>query len=184
MSTIEIRQATMADRDAIVRVFRDSFIPITQDCFPGIDISPFTIEAFTPLWEELMSDPNNGIFVAVDDAHIVGVVALAPTRNPRVLELEKLFIDPSHQGRKIGPALVEQAINYAQEMGCSSLVLSTWEASKPSQKLYESMGFVRTGERSQSQYNGIPAENQTTLRYMLALQPARDPTPPPVHRFY
>ncbi len=167
---MEIRQATKHDLDAIVRVFRDSFIPITQACFPDIDVSPFTIEAFTPLWEELTLDPKNGVFVAVNDTEIVGVLALTPTQNPKVLELEKLFVDPAHQRRRIGPALVEQAIAYAQENGYSTLRLSTWEASKPSQKLYESMGFTPTGERSQSRYNGIPLEDQTTLRYSLAIQ--------------
>jgi ribosomal protein S18 acetylase RimI-like enzyme len=64
---------------------------------------------------------------------------------PDELFLVRLALLPDWQGRGIGSALVRMLIDRARELE-SALVLHVFKTNTRAAQLYESLGFVRTGE--------------------------------------
>ena len=61
----------------------------------------------------------------------------------------RLMIDKNHQGRGFGRAAVVEAIRRMRERpDCREIALSVAPQNTAAQKLYESLGFVKTGELS------------------------------------
>ena len=61
----------------------------------------------------------------------------------------RLMIDKNHQGRGYGRAALVEAIRRMRERpDCREIVLSIDPGNMAAQKLYESLGFVKTGELS------------------------------------
>ena len=61
----------------------------------------------------------------------------------------RLMVDKAHQGRGYGrAALVEVIRRLRAEPGCRQIALSVNPENLPARRLYESLGFVKTGEVS------------------------------------
>lgn len=58
------------------------------------------------------------------------------------MELIKLGVEPSRQGRGYGRRLIQHAIDEARAMGVRRLYLESNRALVPALRLYESMGFT------------------------------------------
>jgi ribosomal protein S18 acetylase RimI-like enzyme len=116
-----------------VRCNRDGFI---QDLsFHGCLITK------TLLWREKGGD----MLVAYDGGELVGMGALAPDDDGRV-ELCKLHVNASCQGRGIGRRVVQSLIALAAERGFPEMKLHVTKTQGPAIRLYQSLGFRFTGE--------------------------------------
>lgn len=84
----------------------------------------------------------DGVFVAEDaSCGVVGYVTtrLNPTSN--VGWIPNLAVDPVHQGKGLGRALLEQAIAFLRESGMAVAKIETLEQNPIGQSLYPSLGF-------------------------------------------
>ena len=63
-------------------------------------------------------------------------------------EIKRMRIDPAHQRRGHGRALVERLLDAARERGLRTVVLDTTSEQVGARRLYESMGFAATGTRT------------------------------------
>lgn len=79
----------------------------------------------------------------------------AEISRPGEAEFRMLAVDPAVQGRGIGRALVQACLMRASAAGADATVISTTPRMVTAQRLYESMGFVRTPERDWSPRPGI-----------------------------
>ena len=62
-------------------------------------------------------------------------------------ELVRLMVDAGQQGRGFGRATVVAAVELIRERhGCREIILGVTEGNKVAERLYESVGFHRTGE--------------------------------------
>jgi GNAT superfamily N-acetyltransferase len=83
----------------------------------------------------------------VGDA-IVGHVQITDARAPAEAELKNMAVEPSHQRRGVGRALVAAAIELLREEGRSSLVVATAAADIGNLRFYQRLGFrMRSIER-------------------------------------
>src|SRR4029079_2987669 len=82
---------------------------------------------------------------------IVGYVAVGrATRlesNRDVADIRGLAVAPNHQGRGLGRALVEAALNAARGRGARKVTLRVLGPNTAARALYESCGFVVEGVR-------------------------------------
>lgn len=107
--------------------------------------------AFPPFWrldrrglrEALTATPVSRFRVAEVD----GVAGYAVAG--RSLErgyLQRLAVDPTHQGHGLGAALVLDALGWLQRRGATSALVNTQEANAAALALYERLGFHRQPE--------------------------------------
>ena len=84
------------------------------------------------------------------------IIVVPPTSNARVLakanecEMHLLGVKSAFRGLGIGRRLVEQSLAYANTNDWSKMILWTQQTMFAAQKLYESCGFIRTGELSRN----------------------------------
>ncbi len=88
------------------------------------------------------------LFVAEAADRVVGFIEVGlrshadgcDTRRP-VGFIEGWYVEPEHQHRGIGRALVRTAEDWARSEGCHELASDTWIDNEPSQRAHEALGF-------------------------------------------
>lgn len=84
---------------------------------------------------------NQGIFVWVEDARIVGFSAA----DPRNGNIWALFVEEAYEGRGIGRALFARACDALDAAGCPRIWLTTWPGTR-AERFYRAAGWHMTGE--------------------------------------
>jgi RimJ/RimL family protein N-acetyltransferase len=94
--------------------------------------------------------PNAAVFVAEDDGDIVGRLSVARDQHPASRHVADLglIVAATHRRRGIGTALLDAALEWAQESGVRKLELHVFPWNEAAIALYERFGFVREGYRS------------------------------------
>lgn len=88
------------------------------------------------------------VLVALEGDEIVGHLQLTDTADPSEAEVKNTAVDPGHQRRGIGRALMEAAIGLAREEGRSRVVVATAAAGIGNLRFYQRLGFrIRSVER-------------------------------------
>jgi ribosomal protein S18 acetylase RimI-like enzyme len=65
--------------------------------------------------------------------------------NPRQAHLFQMWVAPEFRRSGAARMLLERAVNWTREQGCTELLLSVTEGNSGARALYESAGFVATG---------------------------------------
>lgn len=107
--------------------------------------------AFEPLWcnsfEALQKAYSQAIHATIAETAEGLVGYQLSTENPLGAHLARLAVRPEAQGQGLGAALVSDLIDYTKKRGKIRITLNTQGNNQSSQKLYERLGFVRTGEQ-------------------------------------
>ena len=88
---------------------------------------------------------NGDVWVAEVDGALVGVVALAAMEEPSLVDLDKLFVEPTHMRSGAGRALMVFAIEEARRRGYARMAIL---ADPNAAKFYEQMGAVYLCEKA------------------------------------
>ena len=92
-------------------------------------------------------EPAFNVQAVYDGEEMVGFVMYGWDEEEGCHCLGRLMIDRNHQGKGYGRAATEAVIERLRaEPGCKQIMLSVNPANTNAQALYESLGFVRTGE--------------------------------------
>jgi N-acetylglutamate synthase-like GNAT family acetyltransferase len=102
-------------------------------------LEPADEEVLTAPWARIVV-PGGQIFVALRGPKVVGTCALI-LHQPGVLELAKLAVAPSAQGRGLGRRLVEVCLADARQSGATRVMLVSNSRLVRAVALYEAMGF-------------------------------------------
>jgi GNAT superfamily N-acetyltransferase len=102
-----------------------------------------------PVLERDLDDPAaayDAAWVVVAEGEVVGSVAMRRTAEGEA-ELKRMYVRPAWRGRHIGRRLLETALDWAREHGVRTVRLDTAERMVAARRLYEAVGFSRTGSR-------------------------------------
>ena len=122
-------------------------------------------------------------WVAVDD-HDTPVGYVIVDMVDGCAHVEQLSVDPAHQGRGIGRALIDRVRRWAQEQGAAALTLTTFADVPWNAPLYEHLGFRRLNEaeigpglrtvRDEETAHGLDPDQRVCMRAELSDGPAQD----------
>jgi len=96
--------------------------------------------------EQRYAGDAGGFWVARLDGRVVGSVGVERLADGRA-ELHRLYLDASLRGRGVGRALVEAVLDWCRAAGIPRLTLWSDTRFDRAHRLYEGMGFKKTGER-------------------------------------
>lgn len=99
-------------------------------------------------------DKGGSIFLAQIDGAIVGTAAMVPLEEG-IYELSKMSVDETLQGRGVGRALLNAAIEWTRQQKAREVVLETNTILKPAIHLYESVGFESFEDEHLSNYSRV-----------------------------
>jgi len=89
-----------------------------------------------------------GYRVAQEDAWVVGLAGTGRAHDtPDRCELFALYVDPRHQRRGVGRALLADAVAQARDAGAHWLQVAVMPGNTRAVAFYEAMVFTRCGER-------------------------------------
>jgi ribosomal protein S18 acetylase RimI-like enzyme len=139
--TVTLRDAGIADRDDLQRIFRSASLSNRND---------WELLREHPEWLELPTDDlaAGRTRVAVDDGGtVVGFASYAVVEG--VAELTDLFVDPGSMRRGVGTALVEDLVARLGFLGYGALEVT---ANPHALAFYERTGFVEVGAAATAGY--------------------------------
>jgi GNAT superfamily N-acetyltransferase len=141
VSAIVIREAVATDIPAMLQLYAQ----------PGYDDGQMLpVADARRQFEKAAQYPFYKFFVAIDDVAIVGTYAILVMDNighmgtPSAL-VESVAVDPLAQGRGIGQAMMDHAMQIARERGCYKLALSSSIKRVRAHAFYEKLGYRRYG---------------------------------------
>ena len=145
MTTI-IRIATEADLPGIVRLLADDDLGRGRERYA----EPLP-QAYTDGFRAMQRQGGNDFLVAEDAGQVVGCLQL--TIIPGVsrmgatrAQIESVRVDRGQRGKKLGEALMQDAIERARSAGCSLVQLTTDKTRADAHRFYERLGFKATHE--------------------------------------
>ncbi|MCA1032901.1 ribosomal protein S18-alanine N-acetyltransferase [Bacillus timonensis] len=131
-STITFRNMTIEDIDAIVEIEELSFA------------TPWSRESF---YNELINNHFATYIVMVDGEKIIGYCGMWIIVDEA--HITNIAVLPHYRGKKLGEALLTQAIKCAEELGAISITLEVRVSNIVAQSLYRKFGFKDGGIRKQ-----------------------------------
>lgn len=150
--SFNIRRARPGDAAALAGIGARMFAVAHRDAFArAVDLQAVIDRDWYQ--ERLLAeiaDPDVALFVAEVDARPVGLTGLrpgqVPTSDRTALELCRVYLEQEYFGRGIGAALLNAAIAHLNDLGDPDSFLIAWERNDRAIPMYESRGYIRTGE--------------------------------------
>uniref|UniRef100_A0A8C5HZC6 N-acetylaspartate synthetase n=1 Tax=Gouania willdenowi TaxID=441366 RepID=A0A8C5HZC6_GOUWI len=94
-------------------------------------------------------------WVALLDGHVVGIVAAQAREDDNTVELRRMSVDSRYRGKGIAKALGRRVLEFAVRNNYAAVVLGTTAVKLAAHKLYESLGFRRTGRTENYRLPGM-----------------------------
>ena len=131
---IKINQLTVASQEVLNKI--NSLLNVL-----AADARVLTFDELV----EILNSDNTAVFIAEEDGEIVGMMTFVTYRIPSGLKalIEDVAVDTSKQGKGIGKALIERAIEYAKQLNISKMDLTTAPFRVAANALYQKLGFVK-----------------------------------------
>jgi GNAT superfamily N-acetyltransferase len=145
MATLTFRDATADDLPRIVAMYADDDLGSGRES--ATDPLP---ESYLRAFQEIDADPRHRLIVAEDgDADGVVVATLQLSYLPQLshrgserAQIESVRVASARRGSGIGRALMQWAVEAAQERGCPIVQLTTNTTRRDAHRFYESLGFT------------------------------------------
>ncbi|XP_034757080.1 N-acetylaspartate synthetase isoform X2 [Etheostoma cragini] len=153
-----IREFECGDQEEVRRIFYEGIMErIPNTAFRGLRQQPKTQFLYALL-------TGSCFWVAVLDGHVVGIVAAKGREDDNRVELRRMSVDSRYRGKGIAKALGRRVLEFAMRNNYAAVVLGTTAVKLAAHKLYESLGFRRTG---QSEDYRLPGMNRSPLERLF-----------------
>ena len=138
--TFAIRPATRDDLQAIVGIYNWA----VNQTFATIDSEPLDTEEAAAWWEA--HGKRSKLIVCTDESGVIGWARLFPWKQRGFDIVEDLvYVDPVHQGRGIGRALLAELIKEATGLGYKTIVATVAADNRSGLELHTKLGFEMVG---------------------------------------
>lgn len=147
-----IRTYRPEDLPRLQQITAETFEPVSIDRNMERILGPFgptdwKTRKVATIAEDCRVQPD-GVFVAEDEwGAVVGYVTTRLNPTSGVGWIPNLAVDPAHQGRGIGRALLEHALEFFRERGMVVAKIETLEQNPIGQTLYPSLGFIEVARQ-------------------------------------
>ena len=150
---IHVRPATKDDIPALVQLGRKTFEESFSDDNNPANMAAYLEQSFNneKLANEL-TESGSRYFIAEEGTEPVGYARVRLSDEVKdhltesALELQRIYVDGAHQGKKIGVNLMKACLDYARQHKFRWLWLGVWEKNFKAQKFYRQWGFEKFGE--------------------------------------
>ncbi len=151
MDTLNVREATEQDVPAILDLYHDAQI----DGEGG-----FTVEEAKLHLTSLKRYPYFRVFVTVCNDVVAGTYELAildnmAKRGRKSGVVEDVAVSPDQQGKGIGRAMMQHALEQCRLAGCYKMALSSNLKREGAHRFYESLDFARHGYSFQVELSAL-----------------------------
>lgn len=149
MQEIEIKKIGLADIEMLQIIAKQTFLEAFSDSNSAENMQLYLNEGFTTqkLTAEL-NNPNSVFYFAKADDEIVGYLKLnfgdaqTDLKDPKALEIERIYVTKAFYGKKIGQHFYRKALQIANEKNIEYIWLGVWENNLRAISFYQKNGFI------------------------------------------
>jgi ribosomal protein S18 acetylase RimI-like enzyme len=168
---LEIRPATLDDAqglsEAAARMFETTFGPDNT----AEDMASYLTSAFTVEKQRAeLADPERATFIVDANGTIGGYATMhrgarsAGVTGERPAEIQRIYVDRSYQGMRMGESLMMSCLHQARRWQCDQIWLAVWERNARAIAFYTKHGFRKVGGQdfqlgSDLQHDHVMARN-------------------------
>lgn len=151
---ISVRKVNADDCEELLHLGKSTFFDTFAAYNTKEDMESYMSENYTisKIRSEIC-DPANCFLFAIENNKAVGFVKLRTGKIPPELvdtnpiEIERIYVSKSHQGKKVGALLMSYCINLAKEEKHDCIWLAVWEHNLKAQEFYTKWGFEKFGSQ-------------------------------------
>ncbi len=149
---ITLRRAGPSDLDTLLAFAEHTFRTAFQHLNDPQPFEEYCQEVFAAdHFFRQMQSPDTEFWLAFEGDILAAYLKLIADQNPpeltgeRSIYVERLYVEPSLQGRRIGEKMLEHALLRANDLGKDWVWLSVWQDTPAAVRFYERCGFERFG---------------------------------------
>ena len=150
---IEIRPIQSSELTILQKIATDAYWQTFGESTTVENNQRFLDEAYTlQQFERELNEANSNYYLAWDGNEAAGFLRMRLSGEvnhllgDNTVELQRLYIHPDHQGKKIGSVLMNFALDYASQRKFEWIWLGVWEFNFRAQAFYKKFGFKRFSE--------------------------------------
>jgi ribosomal protein S18 acetylase RimI-like enzyme len=149
MSEIVINKIGNEQIDQLQQIGRQTFSETFAESNSAENMAKYLEEAYS--YEKLsaeLNDPNSLFYFAMMGQDVIGYLKLnfgasqTELKDNDALEIERIYMLKSFQGKRVGQLLFDKAIQIAKEQNAEFVWLGVWEENKKAIQFYTRNGFV------------------------------------------
>ncbi len=146
MEGILIAQATAEDIPHIASVHHASWQAEFAELLPSEVVEKMSSEFCVSFWREYFKrgDVHAETYVAKIGTHVVGFMAIIKHKDELDYdcEIDKIYVSPQYQGRRIGSRLSNAVFDILRKEGCKKALVKVFIKNEKAQRFYERLGGV------------------------------------------
>lgn len=149
MNEIKLSLAIVNDYQVVQSIGRETFYEAFASQNPEGVMQEYLSTSFSD--EKIkteLANKESQFFIAWDNDLPVGYLKISTGNaqtellGPDALEIERIYVKASHQGKKIGQLLFDKALEVARKKQKKTVWLGVWEENPKAIRFYEKNGFV------------------------------------------
>ena len=149
MNEIVINKIGNEQIEQLQKIGRQTFEETFAESNSAQNMAKYLEDAYS--YEKLsaeLNDPNSIFYFAMMGQDVIGYLKLnvgasqTEVKDNDALEIERIYVLKSFQGKKVGQILFEKAIQIAKEQNAEFVWLGVWEENKRAIQFYTKNGFV------------------------------------------
>jgi ribosomal protein S18 acetylase RimI-like enzyme len=149
MNNINITSVSVADYKLVQLIGKETFYETFASGNSEEDMQKYLSVSFhdEKVKEELLNE-DSLFFIAWEGDVAVGYLkvnvgqAQTELQDPLAMEIERIYVKSTHQGKGVGQLLYDKAFEVAKHKNKKSIWLGVWEENPRAIKFYEKNGFV------------------------------------------
>jgi GNAT superfamily N-acetyltransferase len=141
---VQIRKASLSDIPAILVVIDRTWEPTYKTILSLEQVRFMQAQIYNPAALATQMAEGQDFFILFSAGQPAGFAACSPEK-PGTFKLNKLYVDPAFQGKKIGRLLIEKIEQEVRQRGGQFLILNVNRFNK-AKSFYEKLGYVMIRE--------------------------------------
>ncbi|WP_312174953.1 GNAT family N-acetyltransferase [Chryseobacterium sp.] len=149
MTSIVLKKAVSADLQTLQQIGKETFYETFSKHNSEAEMQKYLAESFAS--EKILKElntPESQFFIAWEDESPVGYLkvnsekAQTELQDGTAIEIERIYVKSSHQGKKVGQLLFDKALEIARQQNKKYIWLGVWEENKKAVNFYAKNGFI------------------------------------------
>ncbi len=150
MNEIVINKIGIEQIELLQQIGRQTFEETFAESNSAENMAKYIEEAYS--YEKLsaeLNNPDSFFYFAMLDEKVIGYLKLnmggsqTELKDNDALEIERIYVLKSFQGKKVGQVLFDKAIQIGKEQNAAFVWLGVWEENKKAIEFYSKNGFIK-----------------------------------------
>jgi len=145
----------LSDLDELHEIAINTFVTTMPADVKESDLIEYIQDRFSKkVLEAALSNPDSRFYIAQLNEKAIGYLkinfgnAQTDVKDPKGMEIERIYILNEYFGKNVGKMLLDKALESARRKNLYFIWLGVWEKNPRAIRFYEKNGFVRFGSHS------------------------------------